>query len=59
LKEVYNHAIGEFKKSNRKLALDNANQLTANYGLQIQNLNEQLKAGQELHQKTTIEHKDF
>lgn len=57
LKEIYNTTIEEFEKSKAKLVQDITNQLSANYSKQIQNLNEQLKATKELHEKTKEEAK--
>jgi exodeoxyribonuclease VII large subunit len=52
LKEIYNSTVEELAKSKAKLVHDLTTQFTANYGKQIQNLNEQLKASKELHEKT-------
>ena len=52
LKEIYNSTVEELAKSNAKLVLDLTTQFTANYGKQLQNLNDQLKASKELHEKT-------
>jgi hypothetical protein len=55
LKEIYNNTIEEFENSKAKLAQEITTQLTANFSKQIQNLNEQLLATKELHEKTKSE----
>jgi len=55
LKEIYNSTIEEFEQSKAKLTKDITTLLTANYGKQIQNLNEQINASKALYEKTIIE----
>ncbi|MEO9005368.1 MAG: exodeoxyribonuclease VII large subunit, partial [Ginsengibacter sp.] len=55
LKEIYNSTIEEFEQSKAKLTKDITTQLTANYGKQILNLNEQIIASKALYEKTIIE----
>jgi hypothetical protein len=55
LKEIYNSTVEEFEQSKAKLAKDITTQLSANYGKQIQNLNDQLVASKTLYEKTILE----
>ncbi len=55
LKEIYNNAVEELSNSKAKLTKDITSQLTANFGKQIQNLNEQLLATKELSEKSKTE----
>ena len=52
LNDVYNHTIEELENSKAKLIESVKLQLTANYQKQIDNLNEKLKANEELRLKT-------
>ena len=55
LKEIYNSTIEELENSKAKLVKDITEQLAANYSKQILNLQEQVAAAKELHDKTLIE----
>ena len=52
LNDVYNHTVEELENSKAKLIESVKLQLTANYQKQIDNLNEKLKANEELRLKT-------
>jgi exodeoxyribonuclease VII large subunit len=52
LNDVYNHTVEELENSKAKLIDSVKTQLTANYQKQIDNLNEKLKANEELRLKT-------
>jgi len=57
LKEIYNTTIEEFQRSKAKIIQDTKIELTTVYNKQIENLNEQLKAIKELHEKTLADTK--
>lgn len=52
LNDTYNHTVEELQNSRAKLIESVKSQLTANYQKQIENLNEKLKAHEELRLKT-------
>ncbi|MBS1761822.1 MAG: hypothetical protein JSR00_03010 [Bacteroidetes bacterium] len=55
LREIYNSAVAEMENSKAKLIKDITDNLNANYLQQIKNLEDQIKASKELHEKSVSE----